>query len=47
VNYLRFVKGEMPTFDAALAKILASASRFDTSKIKESQVAAASGPPDE
>jgi ParB family chromosome partitioning protein len=47
VNYLRFVKGEMPTFDAALAKITASASRFDVSKIKESQVAAASGPPDE
>ena len=47
VNYLRFVKGEMPTFDAALAKITGSASRFDASKIKESQVAAASGPPDE
>jgi ParB family chromosome partitioning protein len=47
VNYLRFVKGEMPSFDTALAKILASAGRFDVSKIKESQVAAAAGPPDE
>src|SRR5262245_18834711 len=47
VNYLRFVKGEMPTFDQALARILGSASRFDVSKIKESQVAAASGSPEE
>jgi ParB family chromosome partitioning protein len=47
VNYLRFVKGDMPSFDAALARILASASKFDVSKIKESQVAAAAGPPEE
>jgi ParB family chromosome partitioning protein len=47
VNYLRFVRGDMPEFDAALTKMLASAKRFDASKVKANQLAAASGPPEE
>ena len=47
VNYLRFVKGDMPPFDAAIGKMIASATKFDAAKVKADQVAAASGPPEE
>jgi ParB family chromosome partitioning protein len=47
VNYLRFVKGPPPELDAALAKMLGTARRFDASKVKENQLASAAGPPEE
>lgn len=44
VNYLRFVKGDMPSFDDALDKIVGSAKKFDAGKIKQDDVARSSGP---
>ncbi len=46
INYLRFVKGPMPSFDEAIAKMTASASRFDPGKVRADQVAQAAGPPE-
>jgi ParB family chromosome partitioning protein len=47
INPLRFQRGGDPTFDETIAKMLASARKFDPAKIKADQVAAASGPPDD
>jgi ParB family chromosome partitioning protein len=48
VNPIRFVKGgEARDHDETIAKMLASAKKFDVSKVKADQVAAASGPPEE
>lgn len=47
INYLKFVKGEMPPYDEAMAKILASAKKFDAAKIDKDAVANASGPAEE
>lgn len=47
VNYLKFVKGDMPPYDEAMEKILKSAKNFDPGKVDAGAVAAASGPPEE
>ena len=47
INPLRFQRGGEPTFDETIAKMLASARKFDAAKIKPDQVAAASGPPED
>lgn len=47
INPLRFQRGGDPTFDETVAKMLASARKFDPAKIKADQVAAASGPPED
>ena len=47
INPLRFQRGGEPRFDETVAKMLASAKRFDPAKIKADQVAAASGPPED
>lgn len=47
VNFLRFVKGEMPSFDDALDKILKSAKGFDAGKVKPDDVARTAGAPEE
>lgn len=47
VNPLRFHRGERPPAEAVLAKMLASAQRFDPAAIRPDQVARASGPPPE
>jgi ParB family chromosome partitioning protein len=44
INYLRFVKGEMPSFGEALGKMIVSARKFDPSKVQADQVARAAGP---
>lgn len=47
INFLRFVKGDLPTVDATLDRLIASAKKFDAAKVNKDQVAAASGPPEE
>jgi len=47
VNPIRFQRGGDPKFDETIAKMLASAKKFDPAKIKADQVAAASGPPED
>ena len=47
VNPLRFQRGATAGFDETLAKMLASAEAFDAAEVKESHLAAASGPPEE
>jgi len=47
INPLRFQKGGEPKFDETVAKMLASAKKFDAAKIRADQVAAASGPPED
>ena len=47
VNPLRFHKGEPPSFDATLEKMIASAKKFKPESIKAEHVARAAGPPDE
>jgi ParB family chromosome partitioning protein len=47
INPLRFQRGGEPQFDETIAKMLASARKFDAAKIKSDQVAAASGPPED
>ena len=47
VNPIRFQRGGDPKFDETIAKMLASAQKFDAGKIKADQVAAASGPPED
>ena len=47
INPLRFQKGGDPKFDETVAKMLASAKKFDAAKIRADQVAAASGPPED
>jgi ParB family chromosome partitioning protein len=48
IDFLRFVKGEMPPFGKALARLQRSAERFDAGKFRQEDVtaAAAAGPPD-
>ncbi len=47
INYLRFVKGEMPPFEKALASLVEKAKKFDPEKIRQQDLAGAGGPPDE
>ncbi len=47
INPIRFQKGGSPEFDPTIDKMLASALKFDASKIKADQVAAAGGAPEE
>jgi len=47
VNPLRFMRGATAEFDATIQKMLSGASRFDASKVRPDQLAAASGPPDD
>jgi len=47
INPLRFQRKAKATFDETVAKMLASARKFDAKKIKADQLAAAGGPPDE
>lgn len=48
VNPIRFYKGSsVPPFDATLDKMIASARGFDAAKVNASQLARASGPPED
>ncbi|MGH9366030.1 MAG: ParB N-terminal domain-containing protein [Thermoanaerobaculia bacterium] len=47
INPLRFHKGEKPSFDATIEKMLASAKKFKADSVKASDLARASGPPEE
>lgn len=47
VNPLRFQRGAAAEFDATLDKMQSAAERFDASRVKADQVAAAGGPPEE
>jgi len=47
VNPLRFQRAAKADPDETIAKMLASATRFDAAKIRPDQIAVASGPPDE
>lgn len=46
INYLKFVKGDPPPFDEALAKLLERARRFDATRVDRAALASASGPPE-
>jgi ParB family chromosome partitioning protein len=46
VNPLRFAKGEPGEWDTVIDKMLASAQKFDPSKVRPDQVAASGGPPE-
>jgi ParB family chromosome partitioning protein len=47
VNPLRFQRGAKAEFDETIDKMLASARKFDTGKVRPDQVASAGGAPDE
>lgn len=47
INFLRFVKGTLPSVDETLDRLIGSAKKFDAGKVNKDQVAAASGPPEE
>jgi ParB family chromosome partitioning protein len=47
VNPLRFQRGAKAEFDATIDKMIASAQKFDASKVKPGQLAAAGGAPEE
>lgn len=47
INYLRFVKGELPSFDDAMDKLLASAEKFNLDKVKREDLARMGGAPAE
>lgn len=47
VNYLKFVKGDMPAYDDAMEKILASAKKFDAGKVDKDDIAKTGGGPAE
>lgn len=47
VNPIRFHKGKAPAYDETIARMLAAARRFDASKVRAEQLAAASGPPED
>lgn len=47
INPLRFKRGATADFDETIEKMLASARKFDSAKIRADQVAQASGPPEE
>ena len=45
LNPLRFSRTRMHDFDETIDKMLASARRFDTGKIRADQIARSGGPP--
>jgi ParB family transcriptional regulator, chromosome partitioning protein len=47
INPLRFHKGDKPSFDATLEKMIASAKKFNASSVKPEQLARAGGAADE
>jgi ParB family chromosome partitioning protein len=47
INPLRFKRGATADFDETIEKMLASARKFDSAKIRADQVAQAAGPPEE
>jgi ParB family chromosome partitioning protein len=47
VNPLRFHKGEKPSFDATIEKMIASAKKFNAGSVKPEHLARAAGPPEE
>jgi len=47
VNYLRFLKGEPPSFDEALEKMLRAAEKFDPEKVKKEDLSKMGGAPAE
>jgi ParB family transcriptional regulator, chromosome partitioning protein len=47
INPLRFHKGEKPSFDATLEKMITAAKKFKPESVKPEQVARAAGPPEE
>jgi ParB family chromosome partitioning protein len=47
INPLRFQKGDKPSFDATLEKMIASARKFKPESVKAEQVARAAGAPEE
>ena len=47
LNPLRFKRGATAEFDDTVDKMIAAAEKFDATKIRGDQIAAASGPPDE
>jgi ParB family chromosome partitioning protein len=50
IDFLRFVKGDMPSFDAAFARLQRSAEKFNVAKVQQTDItasAAAFGPPEE
>lgn len=47
INPLRFQKGERPSFDATLEKMIAAAKKFKPDSVKPEQVARAAGAPEE
>ncbi len=47
INPLRFARGAKASFDATIEKMLASAKKFKTDSVKPSDLARASGPPEE
>jgi ParB family chromosome partitioning protein len=47
INPLRFHKGDPPSFDATLEKMIGSARKFKPESVKAEQVARAAGPPEE
>lgn len=47
VNPIRFHKGAPPGYEETMAKMLAAAKRFDASRVRAEQLAAASGPPED
>ncbi len=47
INPLRFQRGAASTFEETVPKMLAAAKKFDASKVKADQLAAASGPPED
>jgi ParB family chromosome partitioning protein len=47
INPIRFQRKSVPDFDETIDKMIASAKKFDASKIKADQVAKTGGPPSE
>ena len=47
VNYLRFLKGEPPSFDEALEKMLRAAEKFDAEKVMKEDLSKMGGAPAE
>ncbi len=47
VNPIRFHKGAAAGYEETIAKMLSAAKRFDASKVRAEQLAAASGPPED
>lgn len=47
INPLRFIKGELPSYEELLERMTKSAEKMDAGKINAEQISAASGPPEE